>query len=139
MSDERKDASIIDAFEASTGSDDPKVWVASFHRELAARGLEFRPRPMTATPESLPVTEAARIRDEMIGVARSLADRAWGASQSEMRQAQIEYLAEAIDRITATRDLEAQLAEARAEVERYRTALQSIAAAKSADTKGGEK
>lgn len=36
---------------------------------------------------------AELIRDNMIGVARELSDRRCGASQSEMREAQIEYLA----------------------------------------------
>lgn len=36
---------------------------------------------------------AERIRDGMIGAARALADRDCGALQSEMRTAQIEYLA----------------------------------------------
>lgn len=40
--------------------------------------------------------KAAVIRDEMIGVARALADRDCGAFQSEMREAQIEYLAKVL-------------------------------------------
>jgi hypothetical protein len=39
---------------------------------------------------------AAAIRDGMIGVARQLSDRECGALQSEMRQAQIHYVASII-------------------------------------------
>ena len=48
-----------------------------------------------------------RIRDDMIGVARALADRDCGAMQSEMRAAQIEFVATTLAdyRETVTADL----------------------------------
>lgn len=46
------------------------------------------------------LTLATEIRDEMIQVARSLADRDCGAMQSEMREAQIEYLATRISNLS---------------------------------------